>query len=220
MKTATLLLGCAISSATLAQNGISTFTAEGPITKDLEVLVDGKNYAIIPGTTRSSASGSSINISLAAGQHIIKLKPVNEENAVADPPPAQQEVASVTLKNVIPAPNRSSLIQKQIFITAEERDSIKVELYDNGVIDGDTVTLFRDNRLVAQNQRLSNTPVVFYTSLDKGQKVQLLKMEAQNLGAITPNTALMIVTTRKARYNVPLSGDMTRNAVVELLLKE
>ena len=217
-----LLLSCTTGLATLAQNGISTITADGPLHQDLEVLVDGKSYAIIPGSVRQNASGNTIQVSnLSAGQHIILFKPMGGEAPVAGFAKVENPAASINSAVVFsPLPVRLNIIQKQIIITPAEKDSIKVELYDNGVIDNDTVSLYRDNRVIAQNRMLSGKPVVFYTSFENGQAMQVLKMEAKNLGTIAPNTALMIVTTAKARYTVPLSGDMEKNAVVELILKQ
>jgi hypothetical protein len=46
-----------------------------------------------------------------------------------------------------------------------------------------------------------------------------VSMLAENLGSIPPNTALMIVTDGKNRYEVFLSSSLTENATVELRRK-
>ena len=45
-------------------------------------------------------------------------------------------------------------------------------------------------------------------------------MQAENLGSIPPNTALMIIKTRKKRYEVRLSSDHNKTAAVEFVLTE
>jgi len=60
----------------------------------------------------------------------------------------------------------------------------------------------------------------FFTPVVKFAQYWVLKLIAENLGAIPPNTALLIITTRKNRYTITLSSDYLQNGSVELFLKE
>jgi putative heme iron utilization protein len=44
-------------------------------------------------------------------------------------------------------------------------------------------------------------------------------MFAENLGRIPPNTALMVITDGKNRYQVFLSSSLTENATIQLKRK-
>ena len=115
---------------------------------------------------------------------------------------------------------RKTDIQKVIELTADETDSIKCALYDNGEIDDDTASVYFNDSLIIKKQRLSEHPIEFYVSFDKTKQVQKIKLFADNLGSIPPNTALLIITTRKNRYVITLSSDYSHNGSVEFFLKE
>jgi hypothetical protein len=102
----------------------------------------------------------------------------------------------------------------------EELDSIKITIYDNGVIDNDTASVYFDDLVIIKKQRLSERPIEFYFSFDKTKQVQKIKLFADNLGSIPPNTALLVITTRKNRYLITLSSDYSKNGSVEFFLKE
>ena len=116
--------------------------------------------------------------------------------------------------------NRVSDIQKIIEIPASEKDSIMVSVYDNGEIDGDSVSVYLNDSIIIENKMVTGNPISFYLSLDKTKQFQKIKMVAQNLGSIPPNTALMIINTRKKRYEVRLTSSFEKNAVVEFVLLE
>ena len=116
--------------------------------------------------------------------------------------------------------NRISDIQKIIEIPAAEKDSIKISVYDNGEIDGDSVSVYLNDSMVVENKMITDIPVSFYLSLDKTKQFQKIKMIAQNLGSIPPNTALMIINTAKKRYEIRLTSSFEKNAVVEFVLLE
>lgn len=116
--------------------------------------------------------------------------------------------------------NRITDIQKLIEINKEEKDSIKISLYDNGEVDGDSVTVYKDDSLVVIKKMIGSIPIVFYLSLDKTKPFNKIKMIAENMGSIPPNTALMIIETSKNRYEVRLNSDFKKNATVEFFLKE
>jgi len=115
---------------------------------------------------------------------------------------------------------RKADIQDIIELSGDETDSIKLSLYDNGIIDNDTVSVFLNDSLLLHSKGLTQIPIESVISLDKKTKIYHLKLIAENLGAIPPNTALLIITTRKNRYTITLSSDYLQNGSVELFLKE
>jgi hypothetical protein len=94
-----------------------------------------------------------------------------------------------------------------------------IELYDNGDIDGDTVTIYHNNELVVNRAGLSSKPITIKIKVDKNAPHHELVMVANNLGSIPPNTSLMIVTANKKRYEVYISSSEQKNAKVVIDLK-
>jgi hypothetical protein len=91
---------------------------------------------------------------------------------------------------------------------------ITIELYDNGEIDGDTITVYDNNKVIAWKKGLTDKPITLTIKADANTPVHELVMVADNLGSIPPNTALMIVTTGGKRYQVFISSDTEKNAKV------
>lgn len=123
-------------------------------------------------------------------------------------------------KFVAPPPvltRRSNTLFKQIETEAGE---IVINLYDNGEIDGDTVTIYHNNVLVVSKARLSQKPVTFRITIDPANPHHELVMVAENLGSIPPNTSLMVVTAGSKRFEVFTSATEERNAKVVFDLKE
>ncbi len=94
---------------------------------------------------------------------------------------------------------------------------VQLSLYDNGEIDGDTVSVYVNRRAVIQHQMLKNNPIIFEIKIDPSLAVQDVVMVGENLGQIPPNTALMIVTTRSNRYQLYLTADDRKNALVRFI---
>ncbi|MBD0366273.1 MAG: hypothetical protein ICV53_09255, partial [Flavisolibacter sp.] len=101
-----------------------------------------------------------------------------------------------------------------------EAGEIKINLYDNGEIDGDTVSIYHNNELIVANAGLSQKPITIRLTLDRTQPHHELVMVANNLGSIPPNTSLMIVTIKDKRYEVFISSTEQKNAKVVIDLKE
>ena len=121
--------------------------------------------------------------------------------------------------NANPENKRVSDIQHVIEVTREEYDSIKIELYDNGVVDNDSISVFFNDIPLISNQKLTEKPIQLLISLDKRANFQKFKMVAENLGSIPPNTALMIITTKKNKYQIHLRSDLDNTGTVEFFLK-
>lgn len=95
-----------------------------------------------------------------------------------------------------------------------------VELYDNGQIDGDTVSIYHNNELIVSHAGLSEKPVSFKIKVDKNSPHHELTMVADNLGSIPPNTSLMVITANKKRYEIFISSSEQKNAKLVIDLKE
>ncbi|HXD76976.1 MAG TPA: hypothetical protein VN616_04165 [Puia sp.] len=105
-------------------------------------------------------------------------------------------------------------------IPVQGTDTVRVQLYDNGEIDGDSVSLFLNNDLVLQHYRLTAQPKILLLPIDKSLPVNRLLLFAENLGRLPPNTALMEVIVHGKTYELFLSTDYKRNASVEFFLQE
>lgn len=101
-----------------------------------------------------------------------------------------------------------------------ESDSLQVDFYDNGEVDGDSISVFFNNRLLAFSQKLGTRAVHFDLALDSLKKINELSMFADNLGSIPPNTALMIVWDGKKRYHIRLSSNLEKNASIRIKKKK
>jgi hypothetical protein len=94
-----------------------------------------------------------------------------------------------------------------------DTSNIKIELYDNAEIDDDTVSVFLNNTLLLHRKRLTDKPLVLNISAFPNTDYELM-MYAENLGKIPPNTSLMIITAGKKRYEMRISSNEQKNAVV------
>ncbi|MBL0358729.1 MAG: hypothetical protein IPP72_18515 [Chitinophagaceae bacterium] len=130
-------------------------------------------------------------------------------------------IKAVPFKMPVQLTQRETDVQSLLEIASAEKDSIKVEVYDNGEIDGDSVSVYEEHVLRINKKMITAKPITFYVSLDKNTNpISHLRLVAESLGSIPPCTALMIVTTKSKRYEVRLSSNYKKNATVELFLKE
>jgi hypothetical protein len=118
--------------------------------------------------------------------------------------------------NNIQIPNkRINDVQKVIDISKDIADSIKVEIFDSGVVDGDSISLYLNEKLIVQNLKLRETPYTVYINLDKEIEFNKLSLVAINLGNIPPNTGYLIITTKEKIYRINLSSTLLKTGIVE-----
>ncbi|MFT4152822.1 hypothetical protein [Parafilimonas sp.] len=150
----------------------------------------------------------------AASKNATPVNPpvAKPDTVVKTQPPAQ---APDVVHKEVPVPDviktRSNPLIKTITTNSPD---IKIELYDNGDIDGDTITVYHNNKVIAWKKGLTDKPVVINVKADAGNTMHEFVMVADNLGSIPPNTALMIITTGGKRYQLFVSSDTQKNAKV------
>ena len=92
--------------------------------------------------------------------------------------------------------------------------NVEVKIFDNGEIDGDTISVYLDKRLVLSNKLLTASPLTLKIRMDEDNPEHELVMVAENLGRIPPNTSLMIVEAGDQRFEVRITSTEQKNAVV------
>ncbi|MBS1921443.1 MAG: hypothetical protein JST17_14415 [Bacteroidetes bacterium] len=95
--------------------------------------------------------------------------------------------------------------------------TIRLDFYDNGIVDGDSITVLVNKKVVVTHQLLSARPVTMYVKIDPANTFQEVEMVAENLGSIPPNTALLIITAGKKRYRLYLTSTETKSAMIRFV---
>jgi hypothetical protein len=100
-------------------------------------------------------------------------------------------------------------------------DSLLLTLYDNGEVDGDTVSVLLNGKNIMPRQGLSTKPIskTIYITPDLGDSLQLI-MYAENLGSIPPNTGLLIIHDGEDIYQIRFAGDLQKNSAIILHRKK
>ncbi len=112
---------------------------------------------------------------------------------------------------------RKNELVKEIFV---DTGSIKLDFYDNGQIDGDTISVYVNNLPVVSNRMLTAKPVTIYIRIDLRRTQQEVIMVGENLGSIPPNTALMMVNAGDKRYQLFLTSDEKKNSLVRFIYEK
>ena len=112
---------------------------------------------------------------------------------------------------------RENVISDEITV---DGDSLQIDFYDNGEVDGDSISVFFNKKLVTFNRKLSARAIHFTVGLDTAKEVNEISMFADNLGSIPPNTALMLLYDGKKRYEVRMTSSLQKNASVLIRRKK
>jgi hypothetical protein len=142
-------------------------------------------------------------------------QPEKKEVVISVPPPLAKPipVKAPIASAVDLAIRKTETIQRVLF----KSDSLVLSLYDNGEIDGDTVSVVMNGKVIMAQQRLTANAITktIYITPDLGDSLQLI-MYAENLGSIPPNTGLLILQDGDDRYEIRFAGDFQKNSAIIL----
>lgn len=113
--------------------------------------------------------------------------------------------------------NRKVELVKEIKV---DTGLITIDFYDNGTIDGDTISVYANGMPVITGKRLTTKPITMSLRIDLKRTEQEVIMVGENLGSIPPNTALMIVNAGDKRYQLYLTSDEQKNAMVRFIYEK
>ncbi len=147
----------------------------------------------------------------------VTTKPEQKQinNAISINTPATQKkdiIETVKELPAIAASRKTQTIQDIYF----KNDSLILSLYDNGIVDGDTVSVFLNGETIISKQMLKEAAIkkIIYIS-EKSDSLELV-LFADNLGSIPPNTGLLTVRDGDDVYQVRFSADLQKNASIIL----
>ena len=211
---------------------------ESPLVKQLKVMGLDNDLTFLPVET-PAAEVAVIKTTPAKEEAVAVVKPVKKEKPVKEKPvkvkPAKEKEVTETKEEVIvkAEPDKSSEtkpkqpaaeINGRIIETIQRvnytSDSLVITLYDNGEVDGDTVSVLMNGNVIMPMVGLSTKPVrkTIYTK-DITDSIQIV-MYAENLGSLPPNTGLLIVYDGPVRYEIRFSGDLKKNSAIVFKRKE
>lgn len=215
---------------------------ESPLVKQLKVLGLDSDLSFLPVETPAVevavVKTEVIKEQPVKEQPVAKVKPVEKEKPAKEKPvkvkttkekePA--ETKEVIVKNEPQKPQETKPKQPAAEINGRTietiqrvnytSDSLVLTLYDNGEVDGDTVSVIMNGNVIMPMVGLSTKPVrkTIYTK-DITDSIQIV-MYAENLGSLPPNTGLLIVNDGKERYEIRFSGDLKKNSAIVFKRKE
>ena len=96
-------------------------------------------------------------------------------------------------------------------------NTIELRFYDNAQIDGDSIALFLNNRLLFKNIRLTDKAYTVKLDASELGNDNELVMVAENLGSIPPNTSFMVAIVGEKRYEARLYANENSSAVIRLV---
>jgi len=188
-----------------------------------------------PGTTAKSGTGAKPRTTAKPGGTAPRstartvhppAKPAEPSTPARNPPPISRvtipKVSVGTDSNdigrkfptIVPAviKDRENEVVKTLVIHTTE---VTLNIYDDGAIDNDTVSVYLDNRPVLLHRMLTDRPLVVTLHLDATNDYHEVVMVADNEGTIPPNTSLMIVKAGDKEYEVRIISTEQKNAVVK-----
>lgn len=130
--------------------------------------------------------------------------------------PIQEKKDTAVARTTTFIAKRKTEIQQTILL---DTSYIKLELYDNGIPDGDTATLILDGRTILENRLTGLKPLSLSLNLPRNKEGHLLELFAVNLGSIPPNTTLLVLTCGNKRHEITLSSTKEINGSVRLKIK-
>jgi hypothetical protein len=124
---------------------------------------------------------------------------------------ADCDVGTITLSRI-----KESAFKEIPEIEVDTGD-IKLDFYDNGVVDGDSITVLVNKVPVLVNEKLGAKPLTAMVRVDLHNTFQEVEMVAENLGTIPPNTAILIITAGTKRHRLFLTSTEAKSAKVRFV---
>jgi len=160
---------------------------------------------------KTQPSNNTTKTNIPPRRNNINIPKVNDSLTVKAPDIKKQTTVKPPVVVADVLKSRTNELMKSLVVHDPD---VTVKLYDNGEIDDDTISVFFDNRLVLSKKKLTASPLTVKLKMDEQDSNHELVMVAENLGRIPPNTSLMIVEAGEQRFEVRITSNEQKNAMV------
>jgi hypothetical protein len=174
----------------------STPAASPPSTQEIKNKVATQKPIVV--STAPKSEPAATNTSALAHNTGPSIIPIEEKQAFVD----------ILVKTSTIAGRKSEFSQ----VVSFKSDSLELSLYDNGEIDGDTVSVFLNGEVILSKQGLKASAIKKTIYITPQNEDFTLVLFAENLGKYPPNTGLLVVHDGEDVYNLRFSSDFKKNA--------
>jgi hypothetical protein len=131
---------------------------------------------------------------------------------------SKKETTGVVVKSPLKLTERKIQKISEIFFNS---DSLQLSFYDNGTVDGDTISMVLNGKMIAEKIKLTTNAyrITIPARIDQNDSLVLI-MHAESLGLIPPNTGLLIIQDGAARHEIRFEGDLQRSSAIVLRKKK
>lgn len=128
---------------------------------------------------------------------------------------------AITIKPIVDNPVPAAMMQAKTERKADTLTTIRtaaqtitLKIMDNGVVDGDTISILYNGKILVSRLGVKLEPAIFTLDVGQNNSIHEITMIAHNLGSIPPNTALVIIEADDKTYRFTASTDLQRNSVL------
>jgi outer membrane protein OmpA-like peptidoglycan-associated protein len=190
--------------------------------KTNEAELSGYSRSVKNNNTIPASKETAGNTDRDAGKQQVMTTSVATENKTIGKPGDRQVLDVNKMLDFTPRVKNSVVaemtkrIPRQPLLVYSSSDSVRVDLYDNGVFDKDSVSVIFNKQLVSYKQVLeTNKAVSFYVKLSGDPSKNEMILFAENMGLTPPNSALMVITDGdNKRTEVNVTSDLEHNTVI------
>lgn len=204
---------------TVSSKPVDKSTTKAEAVKSIQPQVtnqaDNKKVVTKTSTPVSPGKTSAAIVNKSETNPVVSVVPVEEKKITKQDAmiaPATAEIkkpeVDITLKAATIAGRKSEFAQVVNF----KSDSLELALYDNGVVDGDTVSVFINGEVLMVRQGLKSSAIKKTIYIGPGNEDFTLVLFAENLGLYPPNTGLLVVHDGEDVYNLRFSSDFQKSS--------
>ncbi len=207
---------------------VATPVKETPLVTTSEKAATQKPVAAETLTKSTPAVAASKN---APANEIPAANPINNMKVLANPVETDKPVtriidpSALLVKKFVEDPIRKSTMiagrksefSQEVYFKS---DSLILTLYDNGEIDGDTVSVYLNGEVVMPSQGLKSSAIRKTIHMDDELETFTLVMFAESLGKYPPNTGLLVIRDGNDVYNLRFSSDFQKSSGIVFRRKQ
>lgn len=147
----------------------------------------------------------------------VDTKPAEQKQAATEATAVKQEIKTEIATAPSPLEKRATNTMQTVTVAS---DSLVLSFYDNGIVDGDSISVYLNNENIISKVKLTEAAAKKTIYVPKNADEIKVTLVAESLGSIPPNTGLLVIQDGSDRYNIRFSADMQTNASVIIKKKK